>query len=127
MRRVAIAVLLAAVPAAASETTRAVATLYGIFSPRGYFNIMVRLRAVEGVEWAKFDLKKSRLTLDFAPGYSITEPQMQRVEREAGYRPGPVKIERVDTAGIARTGPGWMKIKHPNGGNAVSRWWQANF
>ncbi len=127
MRRLAIALLLAALPASASEITRAVATLYGVFSPRGYFNILVRLRGVEGVEWAKLDLKQSRLTLDFAPGFTITEPQMQQVEREAGYRAGPVKIEKLDTAAIDRTGPGWMKIKHPHGGNAFSRWLEENF
>lgn len=127
MRRLALAALLAALPAAASQTTRAVATLYGVFSPRGYFNILVRLRSVEGVEWAKLDLKKSLLTLDFAPGFSITEAQMQQVERESGYRPGAVKLEMLDTARISRSGPGWMKIKHPTGGSALSRWMRENF
>jgi len=119
--------LVAASPLAAAETTRAVATLYGVFSPRGFFNILVRLRSVEGVEWAKLDLKKSLLTLDFAPGFTITEAQMQQVERESGYRPGAVKIETLDTAQIARNGPGWMRIKHPKGGNGLSRWFQENF
>ncbi len=127
MRRLALALLLAALPAGASQTTRAVATLYGVFSPRGFFNILVRLRSVDGVEWAKLDLKKSLLTLDFAPGFTITEAQMRQVEREAGYRPGAVKIETLDTAQIARNGPGWMRIKHPKGGNGISRWLQENF
>jgi hypothetical protein len=109
---------------ACGDITRVVATLNGVFSPRGFFNINVRLYRAPGVEWAKFDLKKSQLTLDFKPGVSVTPDEIRKIMASAGYRPGPVRIER---AAPVRTGPGWVRIKHPAGSNPLVRWFQLNF
>ncbi len=109
------------------QVTRAVATLNGVFSPRGFFNITVRLYQLPGVEWAKFDLKKSRVTLDFKPGVTVTAEDIQQVMSSAGYKPGPVKIELLAASAASQTGPGWMKIKHPTSKNAIVRWFQLNF
>ncbi len=118
-------ILMAQVP----DTTimRAVAGLNGVFSPRGYFNITVRLYQLQGVEWAKYDMKKSRITLDFFPGVVVTEKQIQQVMTSAGYKPGPVDIRNLGVADASRIGPGWVKIKHPKSKNAVVRWFQLNF
>lgn len=111
----------------ASDVTRAVATLNGVFSPRGFFNLTVRLYQVEGVEWAKFDLKKSRITIDFKPGVRVTTDEIRQVMASAGYKPGPVVIQLIPARDVSQVGPGWIKIKHPRSRNPVIRWFQLNF
>ncbi len=120
------AVLTAATPQAQDGGTRAVAKLNGVFSPRGFFNIIVRLNRLDGAEWAKLDLKKSQITVDFAKGTKVTAESMQQVEREAGYKPGPVQIEPL-TGAVDRSAPGWTKLKHPRTKNQVARWIELNF
>ncbi len=124
---VVLAAALGGITAGPGPGVRAVATLNGVFSPRGFFNIMVRLNRIEGAEWAKFDLKRSRITVDFAPGTAITAEAMQQVEREAGYRAGPVQIQVLDGAPVDRSAPGWVKLKHPRAKNKVARWIELNF
>lgn len=107
--------------------TRAIATLNGVFSNRGFFNITVRLYQLQGLEWAKFDLKQSRMTLDFKPGADVTEKAIQDVMVSAGYRPGAVKIKKLDRKEASETGPGWVRIKHPKAKNPFIRWLELNF
>lgn len=107
--------------------TRAVATLNGVFSPRGFFNITVRLYQLQGLESAKFDLKKSQITLDFAAGVTVTPKEIRQVMVDAGYKPGPVRLQSLLPGAAAENGPGWMKIKHPAAKNAFIRWFQLNF
>lgn len=114
-------------PATGPKVTRAVATLNGVFSPRGFFNITVRLYQLQGVESAKFDLKKSCMTLDFKPGVAVTEKEIQNVLVSAGYKPGAVKIESLNLNEASETGPGWVKIKHPKSKNPIIRWFELNF
>ena len=114
-------------PAKRPTITRAVATLNGVFSPRGFFNITVRLYQLQGLEWAKFDLKLSRMTLDFQPGVAVAEKAIQDVMVSAGYKPGPVKIESLDAQEVSETGPGWVRIKHPKSKNPIVRWFELNF
>jgi hypothetical protein len=115
-------------PASASvKITRASAILNGVFSPRGFFNITVRLYQLNGVDAAKFDLKKSQITLDFTPGVTVTPEQIQQVMIGAGYKPGPVQIQLLEPKEVSETAPGWVKIKHPSSKNPVIRWFQLNF
>ncbi len=107
--------------------TRATALLNGVFSPRGFFNITVRLYQHPEVEWAKFDLKKSRITLDFKPGVTVTPDEIQEIMIDAGYKPGPVTIQSLPASEASETGPGWMKIKHPKSKNPIVRWFELNF
>jgi hypothetical protein len=107
--------------------TRATASLNGVFSPRGFFNITVRLYQHPEVEWAKFDLKKSRITLDFRSGVTVTPNEIQQMITDAGYKPGPVTIQSLLASEASETGPGWMKIKHPASKNPIVRWFQLNF
>lgn len=109
------------------KITRAVAILNGVFSPRGFFNITVRLYQLAGVQAAKFDLKKSQITLDFQPGVTVGQQDIQRVMVEAGYKPGPVQIQLLSPEAVSETGPGWVKIKHPRSKNSFIRWLQLNF
>jgi hypothetical protein len=109
------------------KITRAIATLNGVFSNRGFFNITVRLYQLQGLEWAKFDLKQSRMTLDFTPGVTTTEKEIQDVMINAGYKPGAVIIKSLALADVSETGPGWMKIKHPKSKNPIIRWFELNF
>ena len=114
-------------PAAEVKITRATAILNGVFSPRGFFNVTVRLYQLAGVESAKFDLKKSQITLDFQPGVTVSQRDIQRVMVEAGYKPGPVEIQLLSPNNVSETGPGWVKIKHPQSKNGFIRWVQLNF
>ncbi len=109
------------------QVTRAVASLNGVFSPRGFFNLTVRLYQLPGVEWAKYDLRKSRITLDFKPGVTITAKDIEQVMTGAGYKPGPVQIEVLAAGEVSQTGAGWVKIKHPTSKHAIMRWLQLNF
>lgn len=107
--------------------TRAAATLNGVFSPRGFFNILVPLGDISGVRAAKLDLKISRITIDFEPGTPVTQAEIRNVMVKAGYKPGPVRIEQVAESSQAETGPGWLMIRHPQSGNAFVRWMKINF
>ncbi len=112
---IATAVLVAATalaePAGEVWRTRAVAKLNGVFSPRGFFNIVVRLKCIESAEWVKLDLKKAQITVDFAPGETVSAETVARVQREAGYRPGPVEILHLSGETIEHSAPGWMPLK----------------
>lgn len=107
---------------------RATAHLNGVFSPRGFFNILVRLYSLPALESAQFNLRRSSVVLDFPPGSPlVTTGQIQRIEKDAGYRPGQVEIQKIPARSFAENGPGWMKIKHPQSKYAVVRWLKQNF
>lgn len=109
------------------DVTRVSATLNGVFSPRGFFNILVPLNAMQGVTAAKLDLKLSRITIDFAAGTSVTQAQMRQVMVDAGYRPGPITIVHLPQQSATESGNGWIRIKHPKTSNPVARWIEENF
>ncbi len=115
--RMALVLLVAlAVRTAAGEEvwrTRAVAKLYGVYSPRGFFNIVVRLKCLESAEWVKLDLKRAQITVDFEPGEEVSKEDLARVQHEAGYRPGPVELFRVTGETVDHSAPGWMRLKSP--------------
>jgi hypothetical protein len=111
----------------AETITRATANLNGVTSARGFFNITVRLYQLPGVEWAKYDLKQSRITLDFAPGSSVTPEAIQEVMKGAGYKPGKVLLDQVDKPDHYEHKLGWNKIRRPSTKNPVGRWFQLNF
>jgi hypothetical protein len=107
---------------------RVTAHLNGVFSPRGFFNILVRLYSLPSLKSAQFNLRQSSVVLDFPPGTSpVTSGQIQRIEKDAGYRPGQVEIQRIPARSFAENGPGWTKIKHPQSKHAVIRWLKQNF
>lgn len=107
---------------------RVTAHLNGVFSPRGFFNILVRLYSLPTLESAQFNLRQSSIILDFPPGTPpITRNQIQLIEKDAGYRPGQVEIQQIPVRSFAENGPGWTKIKHPQSKYAVIRWLKQNF
>lgn len=106
---------------------RVTVQLNGVFSPRGYFNIMVRVNKLQGVVRAKLDLKESRLTLDFAPGVVVSPAEIRGVMVNAGYSPGPFKIQEISVNAAPDNRPGWVKIKHPRSHSALIRWLDINF
>jgi hypothetical protein len=107
---------------------RVTAHLNGVFSPRGFFNILVRLYSLPTLESAQFNLRQSSIILDFPPGTPpITINQIQQIEKDAGYRPGQVEIQQIPARSFAENGPGWTKIKHPKSKYAVVRWLKQNF
>lgn len=109
------------------EMTRVSATLNGVFSPRGFFNILVPLTRLQGADAAKLDLKLSRITIDFADGASVSQDEIRQVMVEAGYRPGNILIARLPEGRASETGPGWIRIKHPRARNPLVRWLEENF
>jgi hypothetical protein len=113
---------------AARDGQRVTAQLNGVFSPRGFFNILVRLYSLPDLKSAQFNLRRSFVVLDFLPGAApVTGDQIQRIERESGYRSGQVQIQRLPEDKMTEDGPGWMKIKHPDAKNGLSRWVEQNF
>jgi hypothetical protein len=110
-----------------ADITRISAQLNGVFSPRGYFNILVRLQKVSGAQAAKLDLAQSKITVDFAPGVQVTPAEMQDILVQAGYRPGPVSLKTFPKSQARETGNGWIPIKHPTSHNGLVRWAQQNF
>jgi hypothetical protein len=128
MRFLLLAVLLIPVRAPASEViTRATANLNGVTSPRGFFNLTVRLYQLRGVEWAKYDLTKSMITMDFEPGVTVTSEEIGKVMSSAGYKPGLVHVEQVQKPEQYEHRLGWNKIRRPTVKNPIGRWFQVNF
>ena len=109
------------------DITRVSATLNGVFSPRGFFNILVPLGKMQGVRAAKLDLKISRITIDFAGGNTVTEAEMRQIIVDAGYRPGPIAIVQLPEQGASESGSGWIRIKHPKTRNPIAHWIEENF
>jgi hypothetical protein len=120
-------VLLASTVSGADTITRATANLNGVTSARGFFNITVRLYQLNGVEWAKYDLKRSQITLDFVPGATVTPEALRNVMSAAGYKPGNVSIRQVERPDHYEHRLGWNRIKKPTAKNAAGRWLQLNF
>ncbi len=115
-------------PSQDASWQRVTAHLNGVFSPRGFFNILVRLYSLPSLKSAQFNLRQSSVILDFPPGTSpITSDQIQRIEKDAGYRPGSVEIQKIPVHSFAENGPGWTKIKHPQSKYTVIRWLKQNF
>ena len=110
-----------------AQITRVSATLNGVFSPRGFFNILVPLGHIQGVRATKLDLKKSLITIDFDPGTPVTKAEMRQVMENAGYKPGPVAIEYIPASEVSETGPGWRAVKQPHSKNPLIRWFKMNF
>lgn len=114
-------------PANDKSFQRVTEQLRGVFSPRSFFNILVRIDKLPGVVRAKFDLKKSQLTLDFLPGVVVSPDDIRKVMVDAGYTPGPFKIDNIPVSAPPDNRPGWVKIKHPRSRSALVRWLEINF
>lgn len=107
---------------------RVTAHLNGVFSPRGFFNILVELYSLPDLKSAQFNLRRSSVVLDFLPGAApVTRERIQQMEKDSGYRPGQVQIQRLPEAKMTEDGPGWTRIKHPDAKNGLSRWVEQNF
>lgn len=107
---------------------RVTAHINGVFSPRGYFNLLVGLYSLPTLKSAQFNLGSSTIVLDFPPqSPTVTEEEIQHIEKLAGYRPGAVSIAWIPAHSFAESGPGWIKIKHPKSKNIVVRWFKQNF
>jgi hypothetical protein len=114
-------------PPASAQITRVSARLNGVFSPRGFFNILVPLSHIQGVRATKLDLNKSLITIDFDPGTSVSKAEMRQVMANAGYKPGPVAIEYIPISEVSETGNGWRAVKRPRSKNPLIRWFRMNF
>lgn len=115
-------------PTPDSDWQRVTAHLNGVFAPRGFFNIIVSLYSLPSLRSVQCNLKQSSIVMDFPPGTPpITTEEIQHVEKLAGYRPGPVEVQRIPVQAFAENGPGWIKMKHPQSRNAFIRWVKQNF
>ncbi len=107
---------------------RITAHINGVFSPRGFFNLLVGLYSLPSLRSAQFNLGRSSIVMDFPPNTpEITPEQIHRIEKSAGYRPGTVEVEHIAARNFAEKGPGWIRIKHPQSRNALRRWLEQNF
>ncbi len=102
-------------------------TILGIFSPRGVFNLVVRLYKLKGLARYKFDMPDALMTLDFKPGVSVEPAAVRNVMVAAGYQPGPFKIEELPLSAAANNEPGWLKPPKVESKSALIRWFELNF
>ncbi len=107
--------------------SRVTVTVLGIFSPRGVFNIAVRLYTLNGLARYKFDIPDSLMTLDFEPGVKVNPAEVRSVMVKAGYRPGPFKIEALPVKDATDEGRGWFKPPKVDSRSAFIRWLRINF
>jgi copper chaperone CopZ len=114
-------------PPASARIVRVSALLNGVFSPRGFFNILVSLGEVQGVRATKLDLEQSLITIDFDPGQTVTPAQIHQIMINAGYKPGAVAIKQLPLSSASETGPGWRRVKHTNSKDPLIRWVKTNF
>lgn len=118
----------AAAPAPVADWQRVTAHINGVFSPRGFFNILVGLNSMQALKAAQFNLGQSTVVLDFPPNSPpISGEEIQHIEKIAGYRPGPVEIQHISAHAFSETGPGWVRIKHPTSKDPFVRWAKQNF
>lgn len=111
-----------------SSWQRVTAHINGVFSPRGYFNLLVGLYSLPALKRAQFNLGSSSIVMDFPPGTQpVTVGEIQQIEKRAGYRPGPVTVEQIAPGSFSEVGPGWITVKHPQSKNRFARWFQQNF
>jgi hypothetical protein len=106
---------------------RVYVTIYGIFSPRGVFNLMVRLYKLKGLERFKFDMPDALMTLDFKPGVKVEPAAIRDVMKQAGYQPGPFKIQELPISEASRDQRGWLKPPKVESKWALIRWLELNF
>ena len=109
------------------KAIRATLKVQGVFSPRGFFNIEVRLYHLQGLKRYRFDLKNSLAILDFKPGISISSSSLRNVMVMAGYQPGPVTIEKILVSKMKDHGRGWITPPKINSRWAFIRWLELNF
>ncbi len=106
---------------------RVTATVLGIYSPRGVFNLSARLLKLEGLERYKFDIPDSLMVLEFKPGVVPEPAQIRDVMVKGGYQPGPFKIEHLPVSEAEKNGVGWMEPPKITSDSAFVRWLQMNF
>ncbi len=109
------------------KAIRAILKVQGVFSPRGFFNIEVRLYQLKGLKRYRFDLKDSLAILDFEPGVSISSSSLKNVMVMAGYQPGPVTIKEITLSQMKEKGRGWLAPPAVNSPWAFIRWLELNF
>jgi len=101
--------------------------VHGVFSPRGFFNILVRLYKLNGLDRYKFDLRDSEMILDFFPGARVDPAEIKNLMIKAGYRPGPFKIEHLPGGAASRDAAGWHSPPGAESKSAIVRWLKTNF
>lgn len=57
----------------------------GLACPYCFYGIEKRLKRIPGVEAVRVDLKQGTVRAEVATGVRLTEPQMRRLFREAGF------------------------------------------
>jgi len=102
-------------------------TILGIFSPRGVFNLVVRLYKLKGLARYKFDMPDALMTLDFKPGVAVEPSTIRNVMVRAGYQPGPFKIELLPISAASSNEPGWLTPPRVESKSALIRWFELNF
>ncbi|GEM_PF-2319388 len=102
-------------------------TILGVFSPRGVFNLVVRLYKLDGLARYKFDMPDALMTLDFKPGVAVEPSAIRNVMVRAGYQPGPFKFEELPAAAALSKEPGWLTPPKVESKWAFIRWLELNF
>jgi hypothetical protein len=113
---------------AADRFARVQIRVDGVASPRGCYNIYVRLYKIPDLMAYRFDLGSVLLTLDFMPGVRVTPELINSISIKAGYTPGPYTLRYLPIS-LAR---GELKQalerrREQADESAFTRWWKMNF
>jgi hypothetical protein len=112
---------------AGGHFTRVRVHILGIFSPRGIFNLVVRLYKLDGLERYKFDMPDALMILDFKPGVKVDPTAVRNVMVRAGYQPGPFTIDELPVSAFSPNEPGWLRPPKIEAKSALMRWFELNF
>ncbi len=85
MKRLMTAALLLWSLAALAEGTQYVMRVDGLACPYCAYGVEKKLKAIDGVERIDVDLDRGMVTVDVAEGVTLTEDQMTRLFKDAGF------------------------------------------
>jgi len=99
-----LAALLALPLAAQAAGLRYVMRVDGLACPYCAYGVEKKLKAIEGVERVDVDLDKGLVVVDAREGVVLTDEQMRKLMKDAGFTFRSMRIERPGGAAAGREG-----------------------
>jgi len=83
-------------PAAQAAGVRYVMRVDGLACPYCAYGVEKKLKAIEGVERVDVDLDKGLVVVDAREGVVLTDEQMRKLMKDAGFTFRGMRVERAD-------------------------------
>lgn len=77
---------------------RVTAVVYGVCSPTGVFNVETRMRRLPHVKSFHFNLRSGEATVDFEPGFAVTEQQVRSELAVSGWSPKSIRVDLIPSS-----------------------------